>query len=73
MVAAGLLVELLFGAVSLVPAQLATCLAVVLVDEGPLGTHHAELVALGVGKNGPGLGAGLPVSGWPGGKAITGA
>jgi hypothetical protein len=31
-----------------------------LVDEGPLGTHHAELVALGVGKNGPRLGAGLP-------------
>jgi hypothetical protein len=24
------------------------------------GTYHAELVALGVGKNGPGLGAGLP-------------
>src|SRR4029453_4337751 len=31
-----------------------------LADEGPLGTHHAELVALGVGEHGPGLGAGLP-------------
>ena len=31
-----------------------------LVDEGPLGTRHAELVALGVGKNGRGLGAGPP-------------
>jgi len=35
-------------------------MAGVLVDEGPLGTHHAELVALGVGEHGPGLGAGLP-------------
>jgi hypothetical protein len=31
-----------------------------LVDEGPLGTHHAELVALRVGEDGPRLGTRLP-------------
>jgi hypothetical protein len=34
-------------------------LPAILVDEGPLGAHHAELVALRVGQDGPGLGAGL--------------
>ncbi len=42
------------------PRRAARQLRGVLVDEGPLGTYHAGLVALGVGKNGPGLGAGLP-------------
>jgi hypothetical protein len=34
-------------------------LPAILVDEGPLGSHHAELVALRVGEDGPGLGASL--------------